>query len=68
MSLERGGVLPEGAHRPRARQSPARGGVQPPSEAESRDVNGYPSPVYPRVKTLLGFGMGDFLPRGYLSG
>jgi hypothetical protein len=27
-----------------------------------RDVNGYPSPVYPRVKTLLGCGYGGFSP------
>jgi hypothetical protein len=35
----------------------------------SRDVNGYPPPVYPRVKTLLGCGYGGiFSPDGYLSG
>jgi hypothetical protein len=34
-SLERGGVLPEGAQSPRARWSFARGGVQPSSEVDS---------------------------------
>jgi hypothetical protein len=28
-----------------------------------RDVNGYPPPVYPRVKTLLGCGYGGIFPR-----
>jgi hypothetical protein len=30
---------------------------------ERRDVNGYPPPVYPRVKTLLGCGYGGIFPR-----
>jgi hypothetical protein len=35
----------------------------------SRDVNGYPPPVYPRVKTLLGCGYGGiFPPTGDLVG
>jgi hypothetical protein len=28
----------------------------------SRDVNGYPPPVYPRVKTLSGCGYGGIFP------
>jgi hypothetical protein len=35
LALERGRVSPEGASSPRARQSLARGGVQPSNEAES---------------------------------
>jgi hypothetical protein len=35
-SLERGGVPPEGASSPRAKRSPAQGGIQPSSEAEFR--------------------------------
>jgi hypothetical protein len=35
-ALEQGGNSLEGAFDPRSRQGPARGGVQPPSEAESR--------------------------------
>jgi hypothetical protein len=43
VSLERGGVPPEGAHSRRARQSFARGGVQPSNEAEFRCYGAGPS-------------------------
>jgi hypothetical protein len=34
----------------------------------NRDGNGYPPPVYPRVKTLLGCGFGEFCPHGCVDG
>jgi hypothetical protein len=40
--LERGGTSPKGATGPRARRNLARGGVQPPSEAEVRPYSAAP--------------------------